>query len=185
MGEVINLSLDTGIFTQPRSSDGRHHPTRSRFFRIVFALFLFLFVWFQAGSSRADELFLESADSAAIEKMFSEDFKNMAEQYNKNGDIKHDFAGHFKNIVDQFGLAKFEHYLSMERPMLRFEALVPGNEQGGNCADISEFGGVKFDTYHWFSQLVLGTNKLHFCFVYFGNREPGLSVNIVEPDWSI
>ena len=90
--------------------------------KFVTTLIAVLFVTAQAVHSETkseNPLVLDGPDYKVIHAMFQTDFNRASELWNTDYDDRHKYGEFFADIVDKFGLVKFERFLSLISPMVR------------------------------------------------------------------
>ena len=123
-----------------------------------------------------DPLLLGMQDYNAISVMFQSDFNHASDLWNSDYNDRRNYGEPFGEIVEKYGLAKFEHFMSLSGPMERYE----GADHGMNCAFIDNFGGKEFENFSAYG-MIFGRTKLEICFDYFSSGASKLDVGIKSP----
>ena len=148
----------------------------NKFFATLIAVLLVTAQTVHSETNSENPLVLDGPDYNVMKAMFQTDFNRASELWNSDYDDRHKYGEFFADIVDKFGLPKFERFLSLISPMVRYQ----GADHGMNCASIENFGGKEFENFTFFGML-FGRTTIVVCVDYFSSGISRLDVGVKPP----
>ena len=127
-------------------------------------------------SCTENPMVLDGPDYVAIHPMFEADFNRAADLWNSDYGKPHNYGELFSDIVDKYGLVKFERFLSLISPMVRIDGAIYGE----NCASFERFENRQFDDFS-FNRLLLGRARIQICTYYSTSGVSRLAVGVGVP----